>query len=293
MDRITGDLYNTALYLALWMTGVGLGLSSNIAGFVAPLRNTRILTILAGLDLVAIPLVVWALTHAFDVSEHSATGLLLVGIASAGPVGITACRIAGGDGRAAVAYVLVLEAANAVAIPVWAALLLPSDVNVPIGQLLATLIGLVLAPLAVGIGLRAWRGPQLQRWSAPLARLANLLVLVIVVLVLARYAGDLGRAARDGVVAVAVITVAVALVAGWTAAASSDTPLRIVVALVSAIRANGLALAIARSSFPNQSATQTAVVTFGLISVVVPVAIAYLAALPRRGRPFGANPRAD
>lgn len=130
---------------------------------------------------------------------------------------------------------LVLEAANAVAIPAWAALRLPSGVDVPIGQLLAALIGLVLAPLAVGIGLRAWRGPRVQRWSGPLVRLSNLLVLLIVVLVLARYAGDIGSAARNGVAAVAAISVAVALVAGWTAAASSDTTLRVVVAPVSAI----------------------------------------------------------
>jgi predicted Na+-dependent transporter len=62
-------------------------------------------------------LLVWALTHLFNVPRDAAIGLLLVGVASAGPLGITASRIAGGDARAALSFVVVLEAANAAAIP--------------------------------------------------------------------------------------------------------------------------------------------------------------------------------
>ena len=286
MYRVAGDLYGGALVVALWMTGLGLGLSSDVAGFLAPLRNAKLLTTLIVLDVVAIPSLVWALTHLFDVPRDSAIGLLLVGIASAGPLSITASRIAGGDARAAVSFVVVLEAANAAAIPVWVALLLPAGVVVPFGQLITALVILVLAPLGVGIGLRAWRGHRVERWSAPLATLSNVLVLLIVMLVIIRYGGDVVEAATEGVAAVAAITVVAALVVGWTVAAWSGE-LRIVVALVTAIRANGLALAIAQASFPTRPAVHAAVVTFGVVSVVVPVATAFVIAGWRKRRPSG------
>ena len=188
MDWLASALYDGALVVALWTTGLSLGLSSDVAGFLAPLRNTKLLANLIVLDVVVIPLLVWALTHLFDVPRDSAIGLLLVGICSAGPLGITASRIAGGDARAAVSFVVVLEAANAVAIPAWVAWLLPPGVLVPFGQLIAALAVLVLAPLGVGVGLRAWRGRGVERWSAPLATLSNLLVLLVIILVVIRYA---------------------------------------------------------------------------------------------------------
>jgi predicted Na+-dependent transporter len=118
-----------------------------------------------------------------------------------------------------------------------------------------------------------WRGPGVQRWSTPLATVSNLLVLFIIVLVLIRYSDDIADSAGNGVVAVAVITVAAALGAGWAIGAPYPG-LPVVVALVTAIRANGLALAIAQASFPSRPATQAAVVTFGVFSIVVPTAAA-------------------
>jgi len=291
MDRIAGDLYNGALFAALWMTGVGLGLSSDVGEFLSPLRNFRLLAKLIVLDVVAIPLLVWALTHLFNVQRDPAIGLLLVGVASAGPLGITASRIAGGDARAALSFVVVLEAANAAAIPVWVALLLPAGVVLSLGQLIVTLVALVLAPLLIGIAIRMWRGPGVQRWSTPLATASNLLVLFIIVLVLIRYSDDVADSAGRGVVAVAAITVVAALGAGWTIGAPYPG-LRVVVALVTAIRANGLALAIAQASFPSRPATQAAVVTFGVFSIVVPTVVA-LGIAGWRGRLFNGSAQPD
>ena len=182
---------------------------------------------------------------------------------------------AGGSARAAASFVVVLEAANMVAIPAWVAWLLPPGVVVPFGQLIAALAVLVLAPLGVGVGLRAWRGRRVERWSASLATLSNLLVLLVIILVVIRYAGDVVEAVTNGVAPVAAITVIAALALGW-AVAGPSAGLRVVGALVTGIRANGLALAIAQASFPARPAVYAAVVTFGAFSVVLPLATAFL-----------------
>jgi hypothetical protein len=61
---------------------------------------------------------------------------------------------------------------------------------------------------------------------------------------------------------------------------------------VTAIRANGLALAIAQASFPSRPPTQAAVVTFGVFSIVVPTAVA-LGIAGWRGRLFNGSAQPD
>jgi hypothetical protein len=60
---------------------------------------------------------------------------------------------------------------------------------------------------------------------------------------------------------------------GWIAGGPAPGR-RIATALVTAVRANALALAIARASFPNDGSTVVAVVVFGLVSITVPVVTA-------------------
>lgn len=118
--------------------------------------------------------------------------------------------------------------------------------------------------------------------------LSNLLVLLIVVLVLIQYGHNVVDTLTNGVAAVAAITVVLALVAGWTAV-SSRSGLRIVVAVITAVRANGFALAIAQASFPYRLAVHAAVATFAVFSVVVPVTAAFLLAGWRTAHPSCAS----
>jgi predicted Na+-dependent transporter len=55
---------------------------------------------------------VWALVELLSIPDEYAIGLLLVGFASAGPLGIKAAQIAGADVACAVSLVVVLEAAT-------------------------------------------------------------------------------------------------------------------------------------------------------------------------------------
>ncbi|HEY7011095.1 MAG TPA: bile acid:sodium symporter [Jatrophihabitantaceae bacterium] len=283
LGRVADGLYNVALVVALWATGLALGLSLKPADLLAPFRNVSLLARVFALDALVIPVLVWALTELFAVPTESATGLLLVGVASAGPLGITTCRIAGGDTSTAVSLVVVFEAANVVVIPVWAAILLPSGTHVSLAAVVATLLLLVVAPLAVGVAVRARWGPWVQRWAPPLATLSSALVVVVVVAVLVHYGSNVIDATEHGAAAVAAITVLAALGLGW-AAGGPATGTRIAAAMVTGVRANGLALAIARASYPSHRAVEAAVVTFGVLSIVLPCVAAYSWAAYRAGR---------
>jgi bile acid:Na+ symporter, BASS family len=125
VDRALDQFYQVALVVTLWITGLGLGMSFRPSQILRALRQGGLFARAAVLDVVLVPLVIWGLAQAFSVPDRYATGLLLVGMASAGPLGIKAAQLARADLPYAIALVVVLEAANAVAIPVWVALLLP------------------------------------------------------------------------------------------------------------------------------------------------------------------------
>ncbi len=124
--------------IALWATGSSLGLASDPREFITPLRQRRMLATVATLDIVAIPLVVWAFTRLLGVSGDAAT------------------------------------------------LLLPAGVRLSPEQVVVALVALLVAPVAAGVVLARWRR-DLVRWSMPLARGANPLVVVIIALSIARY----------------------------------------------------------------------------------------------------------
>lgn len=175
----------------------------------------------------------------------------------------------------AIALVVVLEAANVVAIPVWVALLLPPGVQVPMWPVVRTLLLLVLAPLAVGMAVRARRPPTAARLAPLAARLSTVGLLVVIAIVLARYA----RIVLDVFVAVgpaALTAVLLALLLGWLLGGPAR-PTRAATSLVTGVRANGPALAIAQASFPSLAAVSVAIVAFGMFSVLLPVSFAIVA----------------
>jgi BASS family bile acid:Na+ symporter len=272
LDRVSDGV----LLLTLWSTGIGIGMSLGLRDVLAPLRQTGLVARVVILDVAGIPLIVWALVEMLSIPADYAIGLLLVGFASAGPLGIKAAQIAGADVAGAVSLVAVLEAANVLAIPVWVALLMPPGVVVPLGELVAALAVFVLLPLALGMATRT-RWPRAARRFAPMAIvLSNVLLVVVIVLVVGRNVSTLAEAFAAGIVPVVLLAVAAALVLGWLAGGPAR-PARAAVALVTGVRANALALGIARTSFVTVPAVSVAVVTFGVVSALLPLAVAVAA----------------
>jgi bile acid:Na+ symporter, BASS family len=284
VDRSLDQFYQVALALTLWITGLGLGMSFGPGQILRTLRRGGLFARATVLDVVLVPLLVWGLVQAFSIPDHYATGLLLVGVASAGPLGIKAAQLARADLPYAIALVVVLEAANVVAIPVWVALLMPPGVQVPMWPVVRTLLLLVLAPLAVGMAVRARRPPTAARLAQLAAPLSTVGLLVVIAIVLARYA----RIVLDAFVAVgpaALTAVLLALLLGWLLGGPAR-PTRAATSLVTGVRANGPALAIAQASFPSLAAVSVAIVAFGMFSVLLPVSFAIVAGrMVERQRP--------
>jgi BASS family bile acid:Na+ symporter len=264
-----------AIWLTLWSTGVYLGASHRPAEILAASRRPALYARIAVLDLVGIPLLVWVITVLAGVPAGFATGLLLVGAASAGPLGLKLATVARGDTALAIGLVVALELANLVAIPIWAAVLLPAGVDAPVGAMVRTLALGVVAPIVLGSILATVAPTWAARLAPALDRLSTLGLLVVITGVVLRDWPIVLEAAAAGVQIVAAASVLGALAAGWWIGGPSRS-VRVTTALVSAVRANVPALAVASAAFGASAEPTVAIVVFGVVSVVVAPAAAVL-----------------
>lgn len=282
MDPVLDVVYNTTLLITLWGTGFAVGLSASPAEAASPLKRPSLLLRAAGLDMVAIPVVVWALLQVASLPQDQEIGLLLVGAAAAGPLGIKAAQIAGADAGLAFAVVVLLEMSNAVAMPLMAAILIPEGVEVPVGNILGTLVVVVVLPVVGGWAVRARYG-RAGGWVKPLTVVTNVTTVVAVAAVVVRYWESIVDGLQAGAGWVALVTVVFALVAGWVVG-GPERQTRLTLSLVTGIRANALALAVAKTSYPDRPGVTTVIVTFAFVSVFLPLGTAAVFGLARPSR---------
>ena len=275
MDGLLDGIYLAALVVALWGTGLGLGMSHAVSELVEPARRPGLMLRVAVVDVIALPLLVWALVRVLAVPGDYAIGLLLVGIASAGPLGIKAAQIARADVPTAVALVVVLELVNLAAIPFWVKVLLPSGTEIDFLGIVRTMVVMVVLPLAAGIGIRRIAPSRAGRLAEAATRASDLGLRIVLVLVLVRDADAVVEAAGERVPLVAAAAVLAALALGWLAGAPSRGT-RAAAALVTGVRANAVALAVAAASFSDRTDVRVGVVVFALFSVLVPLATAMM-----------------
>ena len=151
--------------------------------------------------------------------------------------------------------------------------MLPSGAEIDVANVLLTLVAVILLPLAVGLACRRLAPSFSARLSPALPTVANVGLVVAVGAVLVRDGDVVVRAAGQLVPLVAGLAVLAALALGWLAGGPGRAT-RSAAALVTSIRANLLALAIAASSFPDDPEVRAGVVVFALFSITVPLVAA-------------------
>jgi bile acid:Na+ symporter, BASS family len=281
-DRLLDDLYQVALIATLWSTGLALGASITLRDIGSVLRSTSLLARISVLDVVVIPALAWLVIRMVDLNDDLAVGVLLVAIASAGPVGMKFSQIARGDLALAIALVVLLEAANAFAIPIWVALVMPAGAEVSLGPVITILVTLVVLPLSIGGVARAGAPRMAFRLVRPLTRLSTVGILLVVGILVTRNLELLLDAIGSGVALVALALSAASAALGWALGGTGFASRR-TASLVTTVRAGGPALAIANEAFAGRPGVAVAIVVYGVIALVVALILSVL--WGRRGDP--------
>jgi BASS family bile acid:Na+ symporter len=142
----------------------------------------------------------------------------------------------------------------------------PAQISpVSIGRIVMTT---VLGPLAAGLAFRSLFGGFAQRWVAPLSRLGILLLIAGVLPVLWTQRSAAISLIGDGTLLAMTAFVTVGFAAG-AVLGGPERAYQIVLALSTALRHPGIAMAIASASFPGQRFVLPAILLYLIVAAIV------------------------
>jgi len=166
----------------------------------------------------------------------------------------------------------------------------PSEI--PSLQIVVQMLGGVLAPLLAGSLVHAWAPALAQRASKPLSVASTVLLLVSAVPVLIRAWPAVVGLMGNGMLLAFVVFVATGLLLGHVLG-GPEPGNRTVLALATASRHPGIAIALAHSAFPAETLVAPAVLAYLLVSALVAAAFLRWTKYQPAAAPEGVNSRAE
>ncbi len=281
-------VYTVALLVTVLMNGVAVAGAQPLRRLFAPLTERRLVVGALLVDVVLIPGTVVTGALLIGADDATRTALIIVAASSTGPIGIALARLVRGDVALAVSLVTALGVLNVITVPLVTGLLLPDSFQLPLGQLLATLLLLVVLPLATGrlwarVTTRPGSSPSLHRRGLALAaRLSDVALLVAIGAALLFDPAALLEVWTGPIMFIAVATMLVVFLAARIL--SSDGARQRTLIVVMNARAVALGLTLVALYLPDLPEVRTVVLGFGGIMQLVPIGVAVSVRLGQRRR---------
>lgn len=258
---------------------VAIGLRTQPAEFVEVGRRPGALLMMVVVNVVVVPAIVLGLTTALALPGEVTVGLLICAAAPGGPTGPLFAGQARGHLATAVTAMVTLSMLSVITAPVALALTLgvsstidASAIGALVWPMIGTLGGFQLLPLVAGMGLRRVRPQLAERLATPMTKIANVLLLVVIVGLLVTK----GRVLADvGVIAIVLAAAIVPVCMALGLAIPGPSGQRRSFAMVTGVRNISLALLLGAAYFP-APLTDATILTFGLFCMLLPLAIARL-----------------
>jgi bile acid:Na+ symporter, BASS family len=259
------------LKLSIVLSVLALGLKATVAEATILARHPRALArALVAMYIVA-PVVAIGLASAFPLPPAVKIAMVALSVGPVPPLfPMRAARVGGGH-----AYTIGLLVATAVLAIVLVPLTLTGlstvfalSLRVSVVDIARLVLTTVLAPLAVGIGIRAVAPTFSEAVVRPLALVAGALLMLGTLLVLGFAGLGVPALIGNGTVAIMAVYTTVALAAGHVLGGPRMEN-RTVLAVATASRHPAIAIAIAHANFPEERLAPAAVLLFLLVNALV------------------------
>ncbi|MFO1313966.1 MAG: bile acid:sodium symporter [Burkholderiales bacterium] len=237
-----GLFATVVVFLVMFTLGLMLGREQ----IAAALQRRVVLLAVVFAVLVPVPALAVLAVKFFGLTGPVAVGIVLMAISPGAPVALRRALDAGGDRAFAPALHLSIVMLAVVTVPLTVAILdwmFAKDFAVTPLHIGQQVFFAQLLPMALGAGLRAWRPAVAARLETPLARIGNLLLVVMGVAVLVDMPAII--AAVGWAPTVAGVGMTLGALAVGAAFAWRDPAVRPAAAVAAAMRNPGLALVIA------------------------------------------------
>jgi predicted Na+-dependent transporter len=272
-EQLSATVFRAGVAVAIVATVLSLGMTFPVAQLVAPLLRTRLVVAMVVLNTIVLPAAAWGIAEAVPISDGYVSGMALAAIGSAGAAGLKAAQLSRrADLPLAVALVVVLQLANLVAVPLWAAVVV-TGASLSRLTILRSLLMVVLVPFLIGSTARAWTAGLADRLRPVLLQVGNVALAVALIAGIAANGDVLLSVLGSWVLPTALTIAGVGLGLGLLAGVA-DAPTRITTSLVTGTRFSALGLIIVGSQFPDRPEYLASAITFSLVDFAVMLAVA-------------------
>jgi predicted Na+-dependent transporter len=267
-DKLLNLLFNAGVVVSIGATVLALGMSYRVAELLAPLRRVRLVLLMIVVNAVLVPAAAYGIGKALPIKQDAVVGLTLAAMGAASAAGLKASQLARrSDLALAVSIVVVLQLVNLVAVPLWAGAVV-SGASISASTILVDLSLLVLAPLAIGLVIRARYADHAETWPTELGKVSNLALAIALVAGISVNWHAIVSLLGSWVLLASVLTAMVGVgIGGLAGRANAET--RNTTGLVSGLRFGSLGLIIIGTQLHGNSAYLGPAIVFSLIDLIV------------------------
>ena len=271
MINLLQSIERLSVFVFLLSSMLGAGLSLSLRGLAAPLSQVRLVLLALLLNFLFAPAFAWLLTIVIPLERGHAIGLLLLAGAAGAPFLPKLAETARGDIAFAVALMALLICGTIVFMPFALPLMIPG-LQADAWSIARPLVLFILLPLVVGMLIKSRAASFAARLLPFLSIFSNgCLLLFFVLLVALNIRALLGVLGSDAILA-AVLYVVGLFAGSWILSASMPKA-RGVLALGTAARNFGAALAPAVGTF-----TDRKIAVALIVNAIVGIVLSFLAA---------------
>lgn len=262
------------VFLLSSMLGSGLGLT--VQRLVAPLREIRLVLLALALNFLLAPALALLVINVIPLARGHAIALLLLSGAAGAPFLPKLVQNARSDPGVAAAVMVLLTLGTIIAMPFGLPLII-SGLEADPWSIARPLVFLILLPLALGIAIRSYADSFALRIAPWLAKISTLSLLLLFGLLVSLNIPALIGVVGSGAILAGLVYVIALFVISWILGALVPHA-RSVLALATAARNFGAALAPAASSFDDPS-----VIVALIVNAILGIVVSFLAAAWVRG----------
>jgi BASS family bile acid:Na+ symporter len=278
-----------AMQTSIWLVVLSLGLKATPHDLTYVLRRPFLLARSLLAMGVVMPLLAILLVRLMDLPSPAEVALIALALAPVPPLLPRKQSKAGGDQSYAIGLLVAASLIAMVWIPLVVELVDPyvrAPLQVTAGSVFRLLAFTLLTPLVAGVVVRLLAPGLAQRLAGLVGSAATILLLLSLLPVLVIKWRVIFAQAHDGALLALAIFVIVGLVAGYLIG-GPDEDNRSVLALATACRHPGVAIALAHMNFPGEPSIAPIVLLYLLTSAVI--TIPFVAWLKRRRRSVAAR----
>lgn len=232
-----------------------MGMTLGSGDFIRAVKNPRIIALGIGLQFFIMPLSALLIARAFALSDELTAGMLLVGSVSGGTASNLITYLARGDVALSITMTTVSTLLSVIATPLLTDLYLGHTLDVPVAQMLLSILNIVLFPVMGGVLLNRYLSRRIETIEPLLGTLSMVLILLIIAIVVALNHDNIGRVGLL-IVSAVILHNSIGLISGYTLTAlfGYDEKIRRTVAIEVGMQNSGLAVALALQYFSAASA---------------------------------------